>query len=227
MTAVHTDIGAYSLGLLDDRDRQAFENHLASCPSCGAELAELTPMASLLSGIGPVPAAADQPPPAPQVVDLLSRRAAAQRRRSRWQLGVGAAAGIALLAGGGAAGVAVAAQSGKAPAPLVAIQGTPHSATDAGTGVKATVGLVSMGWGTQVTLDLAKVHGPLECELVAVSRTGEQQVILGWRVPPAGYGVPGHPDHLLLEGGTAILRSDLAKLVVKVVHGRTLVSIPV
>ena len=38
MSAEHTDIGAYSLGLLDERDRLAFEDHLASCPSCGAQI---------------------------------------------------------------------------------------------------------------------------------------------------------------------------------------------
>ena len=57
-------------------------------------------------------------------------------------------------------------------APPVAVAGQRHSATDPGTGVAGTVGLVSKAWGTQVTLDLSKVRGPVECELVAVSKTG-------------------------------------------------------
>ena len=40
----HTDVGAYALGLLEAQDRQAFEEHLATCPSCAAELAELSGM---------------------------------------------------------------------------------------------------------------------------------------------------------------------------------------
>jgi hypothetical protein len=40
--------------------------------------------------------------------------------------------------------------------------------------------------GTYVSLDLADVHGPLECELIAVSKTGERRVVTGWTV-----GVPG------------------------------------
>jgi hypothetical protein len=90
-----------------------------------------------------------------------------------------------------------------------------------------TVGLVAKAWGTQVTLDLSKVHGPAECELVAVSRTGERRVVMGWLVTAPGDGVPGHPAHLVLRGGTSIPRSDLSRVDVDVVNGRTLVSIPV
>jgi anti-sigma factor RsiW len=32
MNGKHTDVGAYSLGQLEQRDRQAFEAHLADCP---------------------------------------------------------------------------------------------------------------------------------------------------------------------------------------------------
>jgi Putative zinc-finger len=222
MSAEHTDIGAYSLGLLDERDRQAFEDHLASCPSCGAELAELGRMSELLAGIEPVPPGAE-PPAEPQVIDLLSRRAAAQRRRSRWRVAAGAAAAAALLAGGVSAGIA--AHPGSPS--VVALAGQRHTAVAPRTGVTGTVGLVAMGWGTQVTLDLAKVRGPLTCELIAVSKGGQQRVVLTWRVPPAGYGVPGHPAHLLVEGGAAIPASQLAQLVIKVVQGRTLLTIPV
>ncbi len=49
----------------------------------------------------------------------------------------------------------------------------------------------------------------------------------GWLVPAAGYGVPGHAAHLVLEGGTSIQASDLARLDVTVVKGGTLLSIPV
>ena len=56
MSGEHTDVGAYALGLLEEQDKQAFEHHLAGCPSCRAELAELSGMKELLSGIGPVEA---------------------------------------------------------------------------------------------------------------------------------------------------------------------------
>jgi len=57
MTAIsseHTDLGAYALGLLEDRDKAAFEAHLASCDACSAELSTLGPVATLLKGMEPV-----------------------------------------------------------------------------------------------------------------------------------------------------------------------------
>ncbi len=230
----HTDVGAYSLGLLEEQDRLAFEDHLAGCQSCTAELAQLSPMAGLLRGIEPA-GAEDEPAETgftkagvteAGVTELIRRRVTQQRRRRRWQVALGAAAGIVLVAGGIGIGVAEAPQHGSAPAAVV-LTGQLHSATDPGTGVAGTVGLAAKPWGTKVTMDLSKVRGPLECELVAVSRTGERRVVAGWLVPAAGYGVPGHPAHLVLEGGTSIPLRDLARIDVDVVNGRTLVSIPV
>jgi hypothetical protein len=109
----------------------------------------------------------------------------------------------------------------------VALTGQLHSATDPGTGVAGTVGLVAKAWGTQVTLDLSKVRGPAECQLIAVSRTGQRRVVMGWLVAAPGDGVPGHPAHLVIRGGTSIPRSDLDRLDVDLVNGQTLVSIPV
>ena len=230
MTA-HTDVGAYSMGLLEERDRQEFEDHLAGCAACAAEVAELSPMAALLRGVEPADAASEpapgREPAGGDVTELLRRRARQQRQRRRWQVALGAAAGIVLIGGGIGVGIAAAPQDGTPPAPPLALAGQVHSATDRGTGVAGTVGLVAKAWGTQVTLDLSKVRGPAECELVAVSRTGERRVVMGWLVAAPGDGVPGHPAHLVLRGGTSIPRSDLDRVDVDVVHGRTLVSIPV
>jgi hypothetical protein len=222
---VHTDVGAYSMGLLEEQDRRAFEDHLAGCASCSADLAELSPMAALLKGVEPAGATGQQAD-GTNVTQLISRRATRQRQRQRWQAAVGAAAGIVLIGGGIGIGVAASQHAGPG-APAVAIPGQLHSAVDPGTGVTGTVGLLAKAWGTQVTLDLSKVHGPVECQLVAVSRTGERRVVMSWLVPAPGDGVPGHPAHLVIQGGAAIPRGDLARLDVDVVNGRTLLSIPV
>jgi anti-sigma factor RsiW len=236
MTA-HTDVGAYAMGLLEERDRREFEDHLAGCPACAAEVAELSPMAALLRGVElgeaePAGAAGGEPaagrePGGGDVTELLRHRARQQRQRRRWQVALGAAAGIVLIGGGIGVGIAAAPQNGPPAPPPLALTGQLHSATDPGTGVAGTVGLVAKAWGTQVTLDLSKVHGPAECELVAVSRTGERRVVMGWLVTAPGDGVPGHPAHLVIKGGTSIPRSDLSRVDVDVVNGRTLVSIPV
>jgi hypothetical protein len=237
MTA-HTDVGAYSMGLLEERDKRAFEDHLAGCPACAAELAELAPMAALLRGVEPrgaepsgvepsgVELRGDEPDGG-KVTDLIGRRARQQRHRRRWQVALGAAAGIVLVGGGIGLGIAAAPQPARPPAPALAMTGQLHSATDPGTGAAGTVGLVAKAWGTQVTLDLSKVHGPAECELIAVSRTGERRVVMGWLVPAPGDGVPSHPAHLVIRGGTSIPRNELARVDVDVVDGPILVSIPV
>ena len=183
-----------------------------------------SPAMTPAAGAGPLPA--DEPSPA-AVTDLLRRRAARQRQRNRWQISLAAAAGIVLIGGGVGIGLTEA-PSHNSPAPAsVAVVGQLHSATDAATGAAGTVGLVSKPWGTQVTMDLSNVRGPLECQLVAVAQNGEQRVVMGWLVPAAGYGVPAHPAHLVLEGGTSIKASDLSRLEVTVVKGGTLLSIPV
>jgi hypothetical protein len=220
----HTDIAAYSFGLLEQQDRLEFEAHLADCESCTAELAELSAMAGLFANVDPVEPEREEPDGA-VIEDLIRRRGASSRRRGRQRAFLAAAACLVLLAGGVATGVAVTSQPG--PPPVLAMQGQQHSAINQATGVHGKVGLVAFAWGTQVVLDLANVRGPLTCEMVAISRSGQRHVITGWEVPAAGYGVPGHPAHLLLAGGTSIMRGDLARIDVDVVGGRKLVSIKI
>jgi Putative zinc-finger len=221
----HTDVAAYSLGLLEASDRQDFEAHLAQCSSCPDELADFAAMADLFAGLSPVSVENEGPDQA-KVADLVSRRAATIRKQTRQRALIALAASVVLLAGGVAAGQAAA--SPKAvPSVSLRLNGSRHSASNPSTGISGTVGLVTKPWGTQVTLDLSKVRGPLDCELVAVSRSGERRVMMGWLVPAAGYGVPGHPAHLLIEGGTSIDLLNLSKIEVEVVHGGTLLTIPV
>ena len=109
MNDEHIDVGAYALGLLEEQDSAAFEAHLAQCPSCHAELAEFLPMKALLTGLEPVESPEDQGVP-----DLLRRRAAVSRRRTRCVVAVGSAACVAALGGGLAAGYALAASPSSA-----------------------------------------------------------------------------------------------------------------
>ncbi|MGN6795200.1 MAG: anti-sigma factor family protein [Streptosporangiaceae bacterium] len=224
MSIQHTDVAAYSFGLLEQEDKLEFEAHLAQCESCTAELAELSAMAGLFANVDPVEPGQDEPDDA-AIADLVRRRAISNLRRTRQRAFLTAAACLVLLGGGVAAGVAVAPEQG--PPSVLAMQGHTHSAINPANGVHGKVGLVDFAWGTQVILDLASVRGPLTCEMVAISRSGQRQVIAGWQVPAAGYGVPGHPAHLLLAGGTSIMRGDLARIDVDVVGGHNLVSIKI
>jgi hypothetical protein len=64
------------------------------------------------------------------------------------------------------------------------------------------------------------------CRLVAVSRTGTTEVVMGWSVPPEGYGTAAQPDPLVLHGATDMRPEDLSRFEVRTVKGALLVSVP-
>jgi putative zinc finger protein len=223
MSVEHTDIASYSLGLLNEQERLEFDDHLADCPACQEELAEFAAMADLFVGVDPVQEP-EQPPDESAVVDLLNRQVSRQRKRNRQRALLAAAACLVLLAGGILAGRAVAPGQ---PSGVVTMAGIQHQAVNPASGIKGIVGLTPHPWGTQVILQLSHVRGPLDCELIAVSRSGQQRVMVGWLVPATGYGVSSHPADLLIEGGTSIQMNDLASIKVQVRNGPTLLNIGV
>ncbi|NDU75148.1 RNA polymerase subunit sigma [Actinomadura sp. DSM 109109] len=234
----HTDVGAYALGLLEEGDRLAFEAHLRGCGSCQAELGELSGAAGALSGLGPAaePALDEDAwrrggeataPPAP-VIDMVRRRRRADRRFRRGAYLAGTAAAAAALAAGIGIGTAVDDGSPAPPKPPVtqALAGDRFHAANASTGASGTVALVDKGWGTQVGLELKGIRGPLKCHLEAVSKTGERSVVAGWSVPDKGYGVPGQPKPLVMQGGTGLSRQQIGHFEVRLDGGGTLLTIP-
>jgi hypothetical protein len=221
--AEHTDVGAYALGLLEAGDRRAFEAHLTGCARCADELAGLSGMRDLLTGLR-ADGAVDPPPESARTGDLgrlLRRRRAAARRRRRGTAIAGVAAGVVLLAGGAAAGATLTGDrgDGAVPADLLGWGDTWRGA-DARTGVSGIVAVEGKGWGTHLALDLSHLTGPRTCRLVAVSTTGARHVVTEWRVPP------GTPDPLQVHGGTALRRPELGRLEVRDQDGTTLLTIP-
>jgi anti-sigma-K factor RskA len=59
MSDIHALSGAYAVDAVDDIERASFERHLASCPTCRAEVASLRETSALLAD-----AATTTPPPA-------------------------------------------------------------------------------------------------------------------------------------------------------------------
>ena len=59
MSDIHALSGAYAVDAVDDIERASFERHLASCPTCRAEVASLREASALLAD-----AATTTPPPA-------------------------------------------------------------------------------------------------------------------------------------------------------------------
>lgn len=99
--AVRLELGAYVLGGLKPAETAAVETHLAACPSCAAEVADLAELPSLLA------LADDTPPDVPP--DLRDRTVARatrqpdtrQRRRRTTALVAAVAALVGALAGAG------------------------------------------------------------------------------------------------------------------------------
>jgi anti-sigma factor RsiW len=75
-TSYQEEIGAYLLGALTDRERQAFEQHLESCAECSAEVERLRPAADAL------PRSVEQVEPPPglraSIMDVVDREAREQ-----------------------------------------------------------------------------------------------------------------------------------------------------
>ncbi|MFG3406094.1 anti-sigma factor family protein [Streptomyces sp. NPDC048142] len=250
----HDAAAAYVLGILDDAQASAFEAHLAGCARCAAhldEFAAMEPMLALLSdapaavpGARPVPHVPERP--APRLLGGLMEEVAHKRhrrtRRSRYLV----AAAAALIIGGPVAAFAVTAgDDDRGGGPVTAGDPRPTgpaeddsfqhmtekvSATDPVTRVAATVGMEEKGWGTHTVLELKNVQGPQKCRLIAVSRTGEEEVVTSWSVPQWGYGIEGATNPavkspLYVHGGAAMDRKDIDRFEVRTFDGERLVKI--
>ncbi|WP_018657823.1 anti-sigma factor family protein [Actinomadura flavalba] len=209
----HTDVGAYALGLLDGPQRRAFDAHLTACPPCREELAALRGIAAALQGLGP--------PPAP------GRARHAAPRRGRGRVLLGAAAGVALLATALATGAALGDAPPDTGTAALFREARTVAATDPASGVAGAVAVRGRAWGSRVGLRLTRATGPVDCELVAIDRVGRAHAVAGWSVPAAGYGRPGSPRPLLLEGGTALDPGRIARFEIRRSDdGRPLLTLP-
>ncbi|PSJ27613.1 hypothetical protein B7P34_16815 [Streptosporangium nondiastaticum] len=249
----HTAVGAYALGVLDEADAARFEEHLAGCPECAAELdglMGLTPLLAELKEAAPAPEAL-APRPDPALLDRLLGRVAAGRRAQRVRRLCLVAAAAALIVAGPLVGAAVFSEeapdhSGVSAAKQMYEDGEKIGAVDPATKVDATVSLQQKPWGTHVALRLAHVRGPLTCDLVAVGKNGERQVVTTWAVPPGGYGLDGtdaaaaaaatdkgdkgdkwSKEPLYTHGGAALNRNDISRFEVRTLDGKLLATVKV
>lgn len=109
MNDIHALSGAYAVDALDDVERELFEEHLAGCPACRAEVESLQEAGALLAETvleAPASALRDRVlaqastvrPLPPVVAEVVSRRPA-----RRWFPALAAAAAVVAILGVGAA----------------------------------------------------------------------------------------------------------------------------
>ena len=188
--------------------------------------------------------------PGPRVLRGLMEEAAVKRRRRR-RIGIPAAPATAALVVAGqlvtravrpadaVAPPVLAAPSGKQPVPATSVPATsiaPASTSAPGSGqtygqgtggsaVNALVTVSAVEWGSRVELELRGIVGPLKCQLIAMSTGGDERVVSGWSVPPKGYGIPGSPEPLRLQGSVSLAPDQISRFEVRGDDGTVFVTV--
>jgi hypothetical protein len=116
------------------------------------------------------------------------------------------------------------AHAGHGPAEMFFHQGTPI-AGQGRAGISGGLVVKEDDWGSHAALELKGIRGPLECELVVVSESGEERVVTGWAVPDEGFGVPGSPQPLYVHGGSALPLDRIDRFEVVTTGGSTLLTV--
>ncbi|WBB81740.1 zf-HC2 domain-containing protein [Micromonospora sp. WMMD882] len=251
--ADHWDVAAYALGVLDQADTERFEEHLATCWACAAELETMVPVVGLLSGIdGDTMTAVEQTATDPALLDRTLAAVRADRRRARFRQVLATAAavvafsvltgvGITVVGGGEPAGPPVALPTTAVPSQPTRpdlgglggpdeIVGETVSETDQATGVRADLILAAEPFGTQVAFQLSRLPGPRKCRLVLVRADGGTEVVSSWSVPAGGYGTNANSVPLRLQANTATPRDQIRRAQVQSVDAAgvatALVTVP-
>ncbi|MFE9691148.1 anti-sigma factor family protein [Micromonospora sp. NPDC005806] len=240
--ADHLDVAAYALGVLDPQDAERFEEHLATCWACAAELETMVPVVGLLSGIdGETMTALEQTHTDPALLDRTLVAVRLDRRRTRMRQILATAAAVVVFGGLTGVGFATVFGDDGPPAPLAEPtatvpvtppssvptdpndpgiggneqEGEKHNAVDPGTGVKTTMWLSAKEYGTRIDLQLTRLPGPRTCRLVIVRKNSTSEVVSTWSVPGGGYGTSTNQLPLELTASTSAGRDDIEKIQVQ------------
>ncbi|GAA0262072.1 zf-HC2 domain-containing protein [Saccharothrix mutabilis subsp. mutabilis] len=221
-------LGAYVLGVLEEREARAVEEHLAACPTCRAELAELREVEEALGDVPPE-ALLDGPPDGG---DLLLQRTLRQvrserdsrARRRRVGVGLAAAAVVAVVLGGGFAvgrGTAPTDQAIQTTTPTPDTGARVATATDPGTGARMTVKVKPAAGWVRVNASVAGIAKNQRCKLVVVAKDGSRQEAGSWLVSALG-----EKEGTNLDGSALIAPDDVAAVEVRTFEGEQLVTVP-
>jgi hypothetical protein len=236
----HIDVAAYVLGVLDEDEVDAFENHLAQCRRCALDLRDFAELPDLLDEAdanGMLRANAGERPDGRSVRAMLDSVSETRARKRRNVALLAAAAATLLVVLTAVVSVNVAAPSDSVagssttqsvPEQSNVAKGAPDASgtitrTDPATGVFARLSASPEPWGTSLQVEVKGAKGPTRCELIAKSRTGEAMVIGSWLVTTTG---PGK-DPVTLQASVGMRWHDITEFVVRdTKEGATLVRLP-
>jgi predicted anti-sigma-YlaC factor YlaD len=190
-TEARPSLGVYVLGAIDPAERGLVDTHLLTCRECRDELAGLAGLPALLARVNPdeisriraddtVRPASDDPPE--ELLGTVLGLAEARRRRNRWRY-LSAAAAVAAIAGGLFAGVS-SATSTTTTKTVVFPNGSAGwdtaDATNAATGVTATVAYAHQLWGESFQVLVDHIPAGTTCQLTVVHPDGTRTVVAAW-----------------------------------------------
>ena len=187
---IRLELGVYLLGAIEPAQRARVDHHLATCPSCRAELAALAGLPDLLRRVpadeatelsleDTIPAVPGPPPGA------LLRRMAGGRRRSVLTVAAALVAGFAAALGGRALHAA-------AEPPATTAQAITADAANPATGAWAAVRYTPQPWGTKLAVRVTGIPAGTRCQLLVMNTRGQDIAAGGsdHRRGPSGHVVP-------------------------------------
>ncbi|WP_331751306.1 hypothetical protein OG215_39155 (plasmid) [Streptomyces globisporus] len=159
----------------------------------------------------------------PEPVAVPLRAPAGHRRVGSWALAA-AVAGVAVGLGGS---LLLVSPQEQPAGTLARPAGSDVVRSTEADGVRAAVQPKSLGWGTEVLLELSGVEGGQRCALIAIARDGSEETALTWAVPKGGYGLPGSAkERFLAVGGVGTPADEIVRYSVRTTAGTELVSVP-
>jgi hypothetical protein len=161
-------LGSYVLGHLPDQEAGEVRAHLAGCPDCRAELAEIRPVAAALAGV-PRPLRAPATPPV-DLADRIDARIRSEERRQRSTSTVRTMA-LSALSAAAAAVIVVGALGLIRPDPEPAVPLETVAVTETGP-VRASAGLVAHTWGVEVKLTASGLQPGERYDVTVLGRDG-------------------------------------------------------
>jgi hypothetical protein len=212
---------AYVLGALSTEDRRAFERHLATCPECTADVAELAGLPGILGKLSSDDAVAllDSAPTidahlrdSAHTPGLVQRLAvAAVRRRRRVRLGMLGAV-VAIVAVVTIGGFAL--TTNQAPTVAAVAMSPQHQ-----NAITASMQVTKKGWGTRFDWSCSyhgsdwESAGPVSYDLVVTDKSGGQTTVATWSV--AG------PHATGLSASSRIVTGDIRNVEIRLTGSTT------